>query len=68
MVWLAERKVIPSAIKYIQKIPPCAACLIAKAQMRAWRTQRKKLRSIKKKHHTNPGDGTSAGHIVSDQP
>eukprot|EP00957_Ditylum_brightwellii_P173991 13246785-Ditylum_brightwellii.AAC.2 len=24
MVWLAERKVIPSTIKYIQKAPPCA--------------------------------------------
>eukprot|EP00957_Ditylum_brightwellii_P210668 15365241-Ditylum_brightwellii.AAC.1 len=62
---LAERKVIPSAIKYMQKMPPCAACLFAKAQRRAWRNQRKKVRSIRKKHHTTTGDCTSADHIVS---
>eukprot|EP00957_Ditylum_brightwellii_P147186 11207913-Ditylum_brightwellii.AAC.1 len=68
MVWLAERKVIPSAIRYIQKAPPCAACLFAKAQRRAWRNQRKKLKFIRKKHHTNPGDGTSADHVILHQP
>eukprot|EP00957_Ditylum_brightwellii_P109563 8356090-Ditylum_brightwellii.AAC.1 len=68
MMQLAERNVISSAIKYIQKMPPCAACLVAKTQRRVWRTQRKKLRSIRKKHHTTMGDGTSTDHIVSHQP
>eukprot|EP00957_Ditylum_brightwellii_P151978 11572986-Ditylum_brightwellii.AAC.1 len=62
MVGLAERKVISSAIEHIQKAPPCASCLFAKAQRKAWRNQRKKLKSIRKKHHTNPGDGTSTDH------
>eukprot|EP00957_Ditylum_brightwellii_P175164 13335951-Ditylum_brightwellii.AAC.1 len=68
MVQLAEKKVIPSAIKYIQKMPPYTACLFVKAQRRAWKDQRKKLRFVRKKHHTTPGDGTSANHIVSHQP
>eukprot|EP00957_Ditylum_brightwellii_P204672 15340361-Ditylum_brightwellii.AAC.1 len=52
MVRLAERKVIRSAIKHIQKVSPCAACLFAKAQRRAWRNQQKKLKTIRKGHHT----------------
>eukprot|EP00957_Ditylum_brightwellii_P109155 8326706-Ditylum_brightwellii.AAC.1 len=68
MVWFAERKVIPSAIKYVQKAPPRGACLFAKAQRRAWRTQGKKHKSVRKKHNTNPGDGMSADHAISHQP
>eukprot|EP00957_Ditylum_brightwellii_P126984 9681427-Ditylum_brightwellii.AAC.1 len=68
MVRLAKRKVIPSAIKHTQKAPPCTTCLFTKAQRRAWRNQRKKLKSIRKRHHINLGDGTSADHIISHQP
>eukprot|EP00957_Ditylum_brightwellii_P187786 14298786-Ditylum_brightwellii.AAC.1 len=58
MVRLAERGVIPKAIKHVKKAPPCAACLIAKAQWNAWR-RKEKRKSIRKPCHDAPGKGTS---------
>eukprot|EP00957_Ditylum_brightwellii_P133528 10180489-Ditylum_brightwellii.AAC.1 len=42
MVRLAEQGVIPKAINKVRKAQPCAACLLAKAQRRAWRSKGKK--------------------------
>eukprot|EP00957_Ditylum_brightwellii_P064742 4913291-Ditylum_brightwellii.AAC.1 len=67
MVRLSERNILPSAFKYVKRAPPCAACLFAKAQRRAWRTKGKDKSSIRKAHHNKPGKGTSADHIISHQ-
>eukprot|EP00957_Ditylum_brightwellii_P189859 14453983-Ditylum_brightwellii.AAC.1 len=68
MIRLAERGALQSAIKYAKKAPPCAACLFAKAQRRAWCSKSKRNGTIRKAHHTSPGKGTSADHISSHQP
>eukprot|EP00957_Ditylum_brightwellii_P034316 2602961-Ditylum_brightwellii.AAC.1 len=65
---LAERGALPSAIKYVKKAPPYAARLFAKAQRRAWHNKGKRKGTIRKAHHTSPGKGTSADHIISHQP
>eukprot|EP00957_Ditylum_brightwellii_P183241 13957688-Ditylum_brightwellii.AAC.1 len=68
MVRLAERGALPSAIKYVKKTPPCAVCLFAKAQKRAWHNKGKRSGTIRKAHHTSPGKVSSADHIISHQP
>eukprot|EP00957_Ditylum_brightwellii_P203150 15333441-Ditylum_brightwellii.AAC.2 len=68
MVRLAERGALPSAIKYTKKAPPCASCLFTKAQRRAWHNEGKQNGIIRKDHHTSPGKGALADHIISHQP
>ena len=67
MVRLAKRGVIPARISRVKKAPPCAACLFAKAQRRAWRS-RKKAKSIRKTTDSDPRKGTSVDHMISRQP
>eukprot|EP00957_Ditylum_brightwellii_P005824 443139-Ditylum_brightwellii.AAC.1 len=67
MVELAERGLLPSAIKCVKKAPSCAACLFAKVQRQAWRNKGKRSSPIQKAHHTTPGKGTSANHIILHQ-
>eukprot|EP00957_Ditylum_brightwellii_P030330 2296977-Ditylum_brightwellii.AAC.1 len=59
--------VIPKAIKYVKKAPPCVACLLAKAQKQAWRS-RGKHKHMRKPYHDAPGKGTSVDHMISHQP
>eukprot|EP00957_Ditylum_brightwellii_P204200 15338108-Ditylum_brightwellii.AAC.1 len=58
IIRLAKHGTIPPVLKHIRKAPPCAACIFAKAQKRAWRHKGGKKSSIRKKHHTTPGKGT----------
>eukprot|EP00957_Ditylum_brightwellii_P203625 15335504-Ditylum_brightwellii.AAC.2 len=48
MVRLAERGALPSVIKYVKNALPCAACMFAKAQRRAWYNKGKRNGTIKK--------------------
>eukprot|EP00957_Ditylum_brightwellii_P036361 2753299-Ditylum_brightwellii.AAC.1 len=64
---LAECGVIPKLIKYVEKAPPCAVCLFAKAQNRAWRFRGKK-KHIRKASHNAPDRGTLVDHMISHQP
>eukprot|EP00957_Ditylum_brightwellii_P199690 15222567-Ditylum_brightwellii.AAC.1 len=56
-----------AVIKTIKKAPLCAAYLFDKAQRMAWRT-RAETKPIWKKGYTKPGKGTSAEHMISNQP
>eukprot|EP00957_Ditylum_brightwellii_P043221 3275593-Ditylum_brightwellii.AAC.1 len=67
MLRLAHREVLPPVIKYVKKVPPCAACRFATAQRRAWRTKAK-AKTIRNQGHTAPGKSTSANHMTSHQP
>eukprot|EP00957_Ditylum_brightwellii_P205261 15343087-Ditylum_brightwellii.AAC.2 len=58
---------IAFVIKYIQKTSPYSAYLFVKAPQQTWRTHGKKLKSIRKRHHINPGDSTSY-HITPIRP
>ena len=64
---LAMRGVLPSCIKRVMKMPLCAACAFAAAHRRNWRSKKKATSEVRRKTDTNPGDGTSADHIVSRQ-
>eukprot|EP00957_Ditylum_brightwellii_P086109 6551462-Ditylum_brightwellii.AAC.1 len=68
MIRLAEQGTIPPAIKHIRKAPPYAACIFAKAQKQAWRNKGGRKSSIRRKHHSTPGKGTSTDHMISHQP
>eukprot|EP00957_Ditylum_brightwellii_P053067 4023755-Ditylum_brightwellii.AAC.1 len=68
MVRLAEQSTIPPAFKHIKKAPPCTAFIFSKAQKRTWKTKGGRKSSISKKHHSTPGKGTSADHLISHQP
>eukprot|EP00957_Ditylum_brightwellii_P087078 6627895-Ditylum_brightwellii.AAC.1 len=68
MVRLAKREVLPSAIKYVKKAPPCVACLFAKAQRIAWHNKGKRNGTIRKALYTSSGKGTSTDHINFHQP
>eukprot|EP00957_Ditylum_brightwellii_P002271 174735-Ditylum_brightwellii.AAC.1 len=68
MIRLAKKGIIPSALKYIKKAPPCAAYLFANAQRKAWRTRKKQNSSIRKKYYSKPGKGISADHMISHKP
>eukprot|EP00957_Ditylum_brightwellii_P142116 10827789-Ditylum_brightwellii.AAC.1 len=67
MVRLAERGVIPKAIKHVKKALPRAACLFAKAQ---WQTcmRKGKRKSIRKPCYDAPRKGTSVDHMIFHQP
>ena len=49
-------------------MPLCAACALAQAHRRSWRTNDKPIKGIRKKTDTKPGDGTSCDNIISGQP
>eukprot|EP00957_Ditylum_brightwellii_P204526 15339654-Ditylum_brightwellii.AAC.3 len=66
MVRLVASKVLSPVMKTIKKAPPCAACLFAKAQRRAWRN-RSKSKTIRRQGHTVPGKGKSVEHMISHQ-
>eukprot|EP00957_Ditylum_brightwellii_P085375 6494986-Ditylum_brightwellii.AAC.1 len=68
MVRLAECGTISTALKHIRKVPPCAECIFDKAQKKAWRTKGSRKSLTRKKHHSTPGKGTSADHMISHQP
>eukprot|EP00957_Ditylum_brightwellii_P072692 5524494-Ditylum_brightwellii.AAC.1 len=68
MIRLAERGVIPKALRYIRRAPPCVGCLFAKAYCQASRNKGKRKSLIRKLHHTKPDKGTSADCIISPQP
>eukprot|EP00957_Ditylum_brightwellii_P069297 5260972-Ditylum_brightwellii.AAC.1 len=67
MARLAERGVVPKAIKHVKKAQLCTACLFAKAQQWDWRKKEKK-KSVRKPCHDAPGKGTSVDHMISHQP
>eukprot|EP00957_Ditylum_brightwellii_P087531 6663598-Ditylum_brightwellii.AAC.1 len=64
---LIQRGILPPVLKQVKKAPPCAACIFAKAQMRAWRTNGT-CRTIRKGTHKTPDKGTSSDHMISHQP
>ena len=63
---LAKRGILPKELIKVKKKPLCAACIFAQAHKRG-RTGRGPLRSIRKEGE-QPGDATSADHIISHQP
>ena len=68
MIKLAKKGIIPRNIQKIKKVPPCAACIFARAHKGAWRTPYKKVRQITLERDQRPGTGTSCDHIISKQP
>ena len=65
---LSARGLLPSCIKTVMRMPLCAACAFASAHRRSWRTKSAPTTGIRKATDLNPGDGTSADHLVSRQP
>ena len=49
-------------------MPLCAACALAQAHRRNWRSGYSSPSSIRAKSMEKPGSGTSADHLVSKQP
>ena len=65
---LARRKLLPTCILKVAKLPTCASCAFGSAHRRSWRTKSKRKRGIRDKTSGAPGSGTSCDHIISSQP
>ena len=65
---LAIRGLLPACIIRVMRMPICAACTFASAHRRNWRTKGSKVSAIRRETDINPGDGTSADHLMSRQP
>ena len=65
LVWLSIRGVLPACIKDVLNISLCTSRAFAQAHRRNWRGNGKTPDGIHKKTDTNPGDGTSCDHLVS---
>ena len=63
---LAERGILPKILLNVKKKPICAACIFAQAHKRGL-SGRGPLRPIRKETQ-EPGEVTSADHIISQQP
>ena len=65
LVWLSIRGVLLACIKDVLNISLCTSRAFAQAHRRNWRGKGKTPDGIHKKTDTNPGDGTSCDHLVS---
>ena len=68
---LAKAGILPKAIKKLDSLPPCPACLFGFLHRHPWRTRgakNKELKKIRRDTDVQPGAGTSCDHLISAQP
>ena len=64
---MAQNGLIPKKFAKVN-LPPCAACIFGKQSKRPWRAKGLHKRSVRKKEHIHPGDGTSVDQLESRHP
>ena len=64
---LAKRGIIPKRLEKVDRMPMCAACKLADASKRNWKSGSSK-KGIRTPTDDKPGAGTSCDHLISHEP